>query len=697
MDHRLLRLIIAAAFAVLANVFFFQPVGTGMISLTAIALWGLLTLIFITNRNTTHNTATILGYGVSVVTLATLAGWRGSPVAQSIVLGGAFGSVMLYAYALASGVPAVRSFMELLLVPFSFIGSYLSAWLEGITHASDTPKLFGITKAVSLRLLTTIIGIIVGLPIAGILLLLFVKADPIFAKVVTDTFQTFKFGDITNRLILTLGLFILLSPLGFLKINQEFTSPSQLFTKTHFSQIMTIVLAMVSGVLGLFLIVQWPYIFVRVAGETDLSTFGIATYSEYVKRGFSELLLISSMVYALLWTGLLALRGKRISEGKILTVMQLFLLSEFAIFILSVARRIKLYWDFHGLTLVRVYGGIFLAWITIFTVTLCLRLWFKQRIVRLELLLLALLLLGVGAWNAEQYIIYHHPPTVNGQVDYVYLARLSADGYDGWRQAYTHADAVLNNPELTTSAVIGKEQRRDIAYAGMVVGILSQKYDDLIQRYGSADEQKEYLKIVLMQEKQRIDTFIPQIQSDLTLIQQKGNNVNARWDGLFIPAFTRDGRSSELGATRDTLRESSKRISETLQTLADSSQSGTQRLAIVKPQVPGRLANFVHGSCGLVFSSETMATQWCMPSFYVVFPQGQEEFVQPTVWSRLASWNGIEEHVYRQFRMDIPYGDLQQLQERYLTLYERILAQNDSEKEYAQDISFDAPFLAPIN
>lgn len=696
MDHRLRNILVTGAFALLANIFFYQPAGSGMLSLGAIGLFCLITIVYAQTFRTHTHTRTMITYGTLVLTFAGLASYRGSCVAQFLLYGGAFGAVLLYLYSRAIGIAVIRSLMELLFVPFSIIGAYLSAGIEGILHSSEAPKLLGITKKTSAGVVATILGILLGLPIIGILLWLLMSADPIFATVIRNAGNFFTFGNIPTRVILTLGVFIVLAPLGFLKIKQDFTSPSQLFTKFQYEHSITVVLAMVSAVLGMFLFVQWPYIFVRVAGETDLTKFGITTYSEYVKRGFTELLLISALVYGLLWAGILTLRGRTISKANIPTMIQMLLFTEFAVFILSVARRIKLYWDFHGLTLVRVYGGIFLIGIALLTLTLLLRLWIRQKIVRLEMAIVCMLLFVVGFGNAEQFIIYHHPPTVNGQIDFVYLARLSADGYDGWKQAYAHAEKTLNNPQHQ-NGLITKEQRRDIAYAGLTVGILTGKYHKLIYTYGTTTERKEYLNTIFDQELSRINLFLPQIEADLSLIQQKGNTVQASWDGIFIPAFTREGRSSYIQETRDILRQSSKVISESLHNISASSTGSAVTLAHLNPVSPGKLVHFVNGPCRLEFSNQTMATQWCLPSFYVVFPHGQDQVDVPSVVSRLTRWNGSDERAYRNFRQDIPFNSLIQLQEQYLKLYQRILTQSDNEKDYPLDIALDVPFLAPIH
>jgi len=97
----------------------------------------------------------------------------------------------------------------------------------------------------------------------------------------------------------------------------------------------TVVMVITTIVLGSFLIVQWPYVFVTVAYETDLSLFGVATYSEYVRRGFIELLMATIWVYGLVWLGLIAMRNKAKSlSHSVLNKVQLVVLAQLALLIL---------------------------------------------------------------------------------------------------------------------------------------------------------------------------------------------------------------------------------------------------------------------------------------------------------------------------------------------------------------------------
>ncbi|OGG18974.1 hypothetical protein A2721_02435 [Candidatus Gottesmanbacteria bacterium RIFCSPHIGHO2_01_FULL_47_48] len=159
-------------------------------------------------------------------------------------------------------------------------------------------------------------------------------------------------------------------------------------------------------------------------------------------------------------------------------------------FILSIFRRIYLYQQFHGWSLARIYGGIFLLWVLGMVGILVWRHFLRLRSgqVQKKSLLLAevLLTLGiiifVGLFNAENFIVSTHPPTVNKRVDYVYLSRMSTDGYEGWKRAYAHAKMVLDS--RSDRNFFDSEERREIAYAGMVIQNLLVNSYELAADYG---------------------------------------------------------------------------------------------------------------------------------------------------------------------------------------------------------------------
>lgn len=115
--------------------------------------------------------------------------------------------------------------------------------------------------------------------------------------------------------------------------------------------------------------------------------------------------------------------------------------------------------------------------------------------VRVEMGWILLVIVATITVNLERLVVAY-PPTVNSQVDYVYLSRLPGDGYDGWVKAYNWAQQTQLSA-TAVSGVISREKRREAYYALLISSRLANNYHKLIMQYGSDEEVREYFRLVL--------------------------------------------------------------------------------------------------------------------------------------------------------------------------------------------------------
>lgn len=377
-------------------------------------------------------------------------------------------------YLFSTEIPFFRSLLELLLSPIYLFKSYVKcgSQLAAAVLSGEIPPAGKSANRLNKKLSDmkpVILGFVIAVPVIFILVTLLRLADPIYASYVNrllDFIGRLFRGDLWNMLyqrgIFSFIFLIILSPFLLLGRKSEFRPPISLPKPDFLVTEMTVVMSLVAFILGSFLVIQWPYIFVKVAVETSLSKYGVATYSEYVKRGFWELLMVSIFVYGLVWIGLYVYRNRKTIKdkdignngGKLtdkiflltnfirnnnLLSMQVIVLAEFFLFILSIFRRIWLYQAYHGWSLGRLYGGILLVWITGLVLFVLLRHFMNKRFVVFESLFAIVILAFIGIFNAENFIVVNHPPTVNKRIDYIYLSRMSADGYEGWKRSFDYA------------------------------------------------------------------------------------------------------------------------------------------------------------------------------------------------------------------------------------------------------------------
>jgi hypothetical protein len=446
------------------NLFLFRRLGT-----LGVALFFLVGLVFIHGVLSHVRNKKLVVWSVIVAVLLSLAlVLTANPFVDVLLMVSLLTELVVVSYLVGVGEIFYKDAWEMVTSKAVLGLAYMvSVWRLVTVKVPKIGPIFGLVR-----------GLVIGVPIALVLLVL-MSADPIFYTRTSAFLKVFS-GEFWGHLVFSIFALAILLPFAWMKVkkvNLDFLPelPSMVLETR-------VVLGIVALIMGAFLIVQWPYVFASVSREVDLSRFGVATYSEYVRRGFAEFLAVAVIVYGVLVIGRWTLR-----KGG--AVLQLAVWSEFMIFLVSVFRRISLYQQYHGLSLVRVYGGLFLLTFCGLAITLLLRHCLKCRWIVVEASWILLVVLMTGYLRAENLIARYDPPTVNGRVDYVYLSRMSSDGVAGWLKSYEYASKILN------SAVVQKKpydlnQRRDIIYSGWVLENLSQSQEYLDRKY---DTQKDMI------------------------------------------------------------------------------------------------------------------------------------------------------------------------------------------------------------
>lgn len=639
----------------------------------------------------------VIGYGIKrmvstwylLVTLGLL-GWltvnRGAIYPQLLMVLGMVISFFVLWYVTLAKKRFVNSFSELLFVPVSLFNTYVVAVLRSIAVVSSQRKRGGsfALRSVSAWVSSIIIGVIIGTPFVVVLLILLRSADPIFNKTLTNVFSYVTFGETSVRITIGLITFLSIIPLAFMRFKQKVLQLSEL--NVALIKPITVVMTMIAVTLLVFLCVQWPYIFASVAKEYELTNYGISTYSEYVKRGFGEFLVTSFIVYGFLWVGLLALRVYQGKKRPILFYVQTIVIMTFFVFLLSILRRVLLYWEFHGLTVIRFYGSIFLLWVGFLASTVFLRSIKKYSWIYIEAAVGLMFLLGIGIVNIEHVIVTHHPPRVNNTIDIVYLSRLSTDGYEGWKIAYTISKEYLSELHKK-NGVLNEEDRRKAAYSGLSLGLLNRQYYRLIYQYGTDADKNEYVKSVLTSFYPEIVETVAVFEESLQTIQHQGDEATVS-AGLYI---------SQFGVNKsNTINEHLQQ----LQTVASHSAMLLNQSNIktyfysIQPRSPLSLVNFSSSLCFLSNNNEEQLKtgSLCVPGFIKI----AHSFEIPNTVEYLLNWNRRNQYVYSMLKKEIPIENLIMLQEQYVDVWKRISNQSKEDRYYLQDISYDAPLLAPL-
>lgn len=283
-------------------------------------------------------------------------------------------------------------------------------------------------------------GTLIAIPLVILFTLLLSSADPIFQRYLEDFFSKFSLDFITIKKVIEIIFFFgLFSSL----LSNKYSNYSEfsLFSKnSHIQKEIAVASAFVVILLGLFLIVQSQFLF---AGENLLRNLNI-TLSEYTRRGYGELLVVSSISLFLIFI----LTGSRESpKTTFLKVVTSIYILEIFLLLLSASYRVYLYQDVFGLTQARLLGMLLSLWLTGALILSLERFLRKNSTIPfffgLFINAVAVILL-MHVINIDRTIAVLSKPNLGHSIDYPYIARLSSDAWPAWEETLTHFE---NSPD----------------------------------------------------------------------------------------------------------------------------------------------------------------------------------------------------------------------------------------------------------
>lgn len=469
----------ALSFVVLYNIFFFHTgfgIGTGIFFLVLN-----LYFYFTRDREESNNFNFALLSSLLSVLFAFLYAFRSNSIVQSIDLITAtfFSLAALYFYKFSGSfsfkIP--KFILTPLFVVENFVGSLLSL-LKGKELPSEELKKDSTSSLIK--------GLIIATPIFAVLLFLLTNADPIFGKLTQNLLS-----NIGERGIISIIVFIVMLGFGLTKFFQKVSDQTQ---ESHIAEGKSHELAVICGSLvglfSVFIFVQFRYLFLGVS-EGELHQLGIAslTYSEYVRRGFFELLIASTIASGVVIYALRYLHKLKDKQKQLIQLLSAFLTVETGLLLLSAVKRVVLYADAHGLTRARIFGFIFLIWLALILVIFLTRIfkemgreWFFKTVLASTLLAL----LSINLFNVDGLIATKYRPTVNGEVDYYYITSLSADTMDAWKPALEDANRTIT--QLEGVEKLTPEDNRKLYWARASIDQLYSQVGLLISKYGTLNE-----------------------------------------------------------------------------------------------------------------------------------------------------------------------------------------------------------------
>ncbi|MEN6570380.1 MAG: DUF4173 domain-containing protein [Anaerolineaceae bacterium] len=284
-------------------------------------------------------------------------------------------------------------------------------------------------------------GILIAIPVVAVFAALFSSADPVFSNWLQRIFNLEKLPEYILRLVLILILAFWLVGMFLHAIlpaaKAERPDPAKPWMKPFLgSTESTILLGAVNLLFIAFVIIQVRYLF---GGTANISETGF-TYSEYARRGFSELVAVAALSLVLFLVLSTITRIEKPGQRWTFTGLIILLMANVLVILASSLQRLMLYETAYGFSELRTVTHVFIFWLAALVAAAAVMEGVQQR-GRFALALLiavvgfsaSLVLLNVDGFTARKNI----ERAVQGEeFDAAYLTTLSSDAVPALVTAY---------------------------------------------------------------------------------------------------------------------------------------------------------------------------------------------------------------------------------------------------------------------
>ena len=314
-------------------------------------------------RNSVRWTSIVLLFisaGLSVVVFI-----RQEPLTRFAAGATALAALTLAAADLPVGIWMKRAILDQLIAFFKLAWSAVTRPFQAL-HAYASPQngeggfSRGLRKAAPI-----LIGLVIALPILGVLTILLVSADLVFSNQVELFFKFLDLDRLPEYIFRT--VFVLILAVLFFgvllhaihKPEKEEEAGKELVHPFLGWIEGTIVLSLVNVLFGLFVSIQVRYLF---GGQVNISETAF-TYSEYARRGFNELVMVTVFTLLIYLVFSAVCKWKQKWQKMIFTGLSLLMFTLVMVILASAFTRLQLYESAYGFTRLRTYTHFFIFWL----------------------------------------------------------------------------------------------------------------------------------------------------------------------------------------------------------------------------------------------------------------------------------------------------------------------------------------------
>lgn len=204
-----------------------------------------------------------------------------------------------------------------------------------------------------------LLGIAISLPIVLLFGWLFYQADDIFAEWVRNLIHIEITLELVWRIVRTIVVTAFVSGLLYVFVQDNVLGHKEKRVRAFDTMIVSIVLALVNILFAAFVFIQIKYLF----GSAEFVLENGLTFAEYARKGFFELVWI--MIFAALLILVIYRAFAHHTRASLPAALQVLLIIQVGVIAASALKRMNLYQDVFGYTVLRLYVEWFMYFVLV--------------------------------------------------------------------------------------------------------------------------------------------------------------------------------------------------------------------------------------------------------------------------------------------------------------------------------------------
>ncbi|MDJ0753084.1 MAG: DUF4173 domain-containing protein [Ardenticatenaceae bacterium] len=342
---------------------------------------------------------------------------------------------LLWAHFFTGGDPSEQSLWSYLFIPPHVVCGQIERPFPAVQSEIDVDVW---QKNLRHYVLPTVRGILLATPLLLLFVLLMFSADVVFAQLLNDLLQIqidIAIGRWLRNGLITLGSGWLIAGWMMYAVkpyaDREIYLPERLLRQVsrrfRLGPIETnTILSLIALLFAAFVFVQFAYLF---GGLTHLDVQGLS-YSEYARRGFFELIAVAVLALGVILVLRKVTRFINPKGSFYFRLLSSFLVGFTLVMLVSAFKRMYLYEQAFGFTMLRLSVHICIFWLGIILLWFVYTLWTApQRFALGALLSILGFVLTLNLIHPERFVVNQNFKryAITGELDVGYLSTLSAD------------------------------------------------------------------------------------------------------------------------------------------------------------------------------------------------------------------------------------------------------------------------------